>query len=207
MDWPDGGGDGQGRLGTPRCARDGLDGRLRRSDCQGSRWRQSGMRGTASGCRGTESIDLAELLQGRLVVVNQGASIAPRRKKRTARAADHAPIRSALRSAVAEGESVTVVAERLCVDIRTLAQHADLYDVARQATRDRKPAANAVRQNEVTAEAQAIAKKLLAVGLPRKHKGCWSNPAAFWLFGGLSRHKCAAGARQVGATGKNRTCD
>ena len=129
---------------------------------------------------GTESIDLAELLQGRLVVVNQGLSIAPIRKKRTVRAADHAAIRSALKSAVAEGESVTVVAERLCVDIRTLAQHADLYDVVRQATRDRMAAANAARQNEAIAKAEAIAKKLLAAGRPLTSRNAKRHGADFY---------------------------
>ena len=59
---------------------------------------------------------MAGLPQGRLVVVNQASSITPRRQKRTVRAADQVVIRSALKSAVAEGASVAVVAKRFCID-------------------------------------------------------------------------------------------
>ena len=114
---------------------------------------------------GTEGLNLSALLQGRIEISDQGGmSVSPRRTKRLVRAADHAAIKSALMAAVGQGESVTAVAERLRVDIGTLAQHADLYNVVRQATRDRLAAAKAARQNEAIASAEAIAKKLLGQG-------------------------------------------
>lgn len=90
--------------------------------------------------------------------------MAPKRTRRTVRRADHAAIKTALMAAVQQGESVTTVAERLRVDIGTLAQHADLYGVVRQATRDRIAAAKAARQDEAIVRAEAVAKKLLADG-------------------------------------------
>ena len=48
--------------------------------------------------------------------------------------------------------------------IGTLAQHADLYDVVRQATRDRMATAKAARQDEAIARAETVATKLLADG-------------------------------------------
>jgi hypothetical protein len=62
------------------------------------------------------------------------------------RPADHSAIKAALKGAIETGGSVTSVAERLRVDIATLAQHADLYAEVRKATRNRKAAADTARQ-------------------------------------------------------------
>ena len=59
---------------------------------------------------------------------------------------------------------MTTMAARLRVEIGTLAQHARLYAVVRQATRDRMATAKAARQDEAPARAEAVAKKLMADG-------------------------------------------
>lgn len=143
---------------------------------------------------GTESLDLAALLQGRLEVSDQtGAPVPPKRTKRTVRAADHAAIKAALIAAVQQGDSVTRVAERLRVDIGTLAKHADLYSAVRQATRDRMAAADEARQSEAIAKAEAIANALLADGRrltsrnARKHASNYYPSDVGWAVLGLIR--------------------
>ncbi len=98
----------------------------------------------------------------------------PKRTRRVVRPADHVAIKSALKAAIETGDSVTLVAERLRVDIATLAQHADLYNEVRKATRNRKAASDTARQDAAIAKAEAAALKLLRDGrrlTPRNAKG------------------------------------
>jgi transposase-like protein len=67
----------------------------------------------------------------------------------------------ALKEAFQSGESVTQVAERLSVDISTLAQHKALYGQVRRATRERKASAECARQDAAIASAEAVAVKLV----------------------------------------------
>ena len=124
---------------------------------------------------GTEGLDLSALLQGRLERTDlTGTPVSPKRTRRVVRPADHAAIKSALKVAITTGVSVTEVAERLRVDIATLAQHSELYSAVRKSTRDRKAAADAARHEEAIAKAEAVAMKLLKDGrrlTPRNAKG------------------------------------
>lgn len=124
---------------------------------------------------GTEGLDLSALLQGRLERTDLGGTpVSPKRTRRVVRPADRAAITSALKMAVTTGESVTEVAERLRVDIATLAQHTELYGAVRKSTRDRKAAADAARHDKAIAKAEAVAMKLMKEGrrlTPRNAKG------------------------------------
>lgn len=89
----------------------------------------------------------------------------------------------ALSVAVETGDPVTLVAERLRVDIATLAQHADLYAEVRKATRNWKAASDTARQDAAIAKAEAVAIKLLREGrrlTPRnfKREGVYFYPSA-----------------------------
>lgn|GEM_PF-2364762 len=78
---------------------------------------------------------MAALLQERIEKTDTfGTPVLPKRIRRVVRPADHSAIKAALKAAVEAGDSVTLVAERLRVDIATLAQHADLYAEVRKAT-------------------------------------------------------------------------
>ncbi|MEO6277368.1 TniQ family protein [Roseateles sp.] len=124
---------------------------------------------------GTEGLELAALLQGRIEKTDSfGTPVAPKRIRRVVRPANHEAIRTALKAAVETGDSVTSVAERLRVDIATLAQHADLYAEVRMATRNRKAASDTARQDAAIAKAEGVAIKLLRDGrrlTPRNAKG------------------------------------
>ena len=120
-------------------------------------------------------MELAALLQGRIEKTDTcGSPVTPNRIRRVVRPADHSAIKAALKAAVETGDSVTLVAERLRVDIATLAQHADLYNEVRKATRNRKAASDTARQDAAIAKAEAVAIKLLRDGrrlTPRNAKG------------------------------------
>lgn len=124
---------------------------------------------------GTEGLELSALLQGRIEKTDLGGTpVSPKRTRRVVRPADHVAIKSALKAAIETGDSVTLVAERLRVDIATLAQHADLYNEVRKATRNRKAASDTARQDAAIAKAEAAALKLLRDGrrlTPRNAKG------------------------------------
>jgi len=124
---------------------------------------------------GTESLELSALLQGRIEKTDLGGTpVFPKRTRRVVRPADHAAIKSALKAAIESGDSVTMVAESLRVDIATLAQHADHYNEVRKATRNRKAASDTARQDAAIAKAEAAAIKLLRDGrrlTPRNAKG------------------------------------
>ena len=113
------------------------------------------------GSCGTERLDLAALLQGRLETPEpERAPVAPGRTKRRLVRVDHERVRSALAEAIKSGDSVTQVARLLRVDVSTLAQHRALCEQVRRATRERKAAAESARQDAAVASAQAAAVKL-----------------------------------------------
>jgi len=120
---------------------------------------------------GTESLDLAALLQGRLEKPEPGkASITPVRTKRRLLRVDHDRLRSALTEAIKSGELVTQVAERLRVDVSTLAEHRALYERVRRTTRERKAAAESARQDAAIASAEAVAVKLVQGNVRLTHR-------------------------------------
>ena len=130
---------------------------------------------------GTESLELAALLQGRIEKTDLGGTpVSPKRVKRVVRPADHAAIKSALKVAATTGESLTQVAERLRVDIATLVQHGDLYNAVRKSTRDRKAAEATVRHEEAIAKAEAVAMKLLHDGRRLTPRNANSEGANFY---------------------------
>ena len=83
---------------------------------------------------------------------------------------DHDHVRSALTEAIESGESVTQVAERLRVDVSTLAQHKSLYEQVRRATRERKAAVDRARQDAAIASAEAVAVKLVEGNVRLTHR-------------------------------------
>jgi hypothetical protein len=120
---------------------------------------------------GVERLDLAALLQGRLEKPHPGrASVEPVRTKRRLVPVDHDRVRAALTEAIQSGESVTRIAERLRVDVATLAQHKELYDQVRRETRERKAAAISARQDAAIASAEAVAVKLVQGKMPLTHR-------------------------------------
>ena len=111
---------------------------------------------------GTERLDLAALLQGRLETPEpQRAPVAPGRTKRRLVRVAHERVRSALAEAIKSGGSVTQVAELLRVDVSTVAQHKASCKQVWRATRERKDAAESARQDAAVALAQAVAVKLV----------------------------------------------
>lgn len=120
---------------------------------------------------GTERLNLAALLQGRLERPEPGkAPVAPARTKRTLVRVDHDRVRAALTDAIKSGESVTQVAERLRVDVSTLAQHKALYEQVRHETRQRKAAAVCARQDTAVSAAEAVAVKLVQGNVRLTHR-------------------------------------
>ena len=120
---------------------------------------------------GVERLDLAALLQGRLEKPHPGrASVEPVRTKRRLVPVDHDRVRAALTEAIQSGDSVTRIAERLRVDVATLAQHKELYDQVRRETRERKAAAISARQDAAIASAEAVAVKLVQGKMPLTHR-------------------------------------
>ncbi len=95
-----------------------------------------------------EEVDLAELLQGRVVASPGAAGLSPSRVRRRRDPVVHEAIRSALTQALTEGRSVTDVAKALRVDLATLAKHRDLYVPVREAT---------TRQNAAVEDARHLA--------------------------------------------------
>ncbi|OYU28063.1 MAG: hypothetical protein CFE41_07455 [Burkholderiales bacterium PBB2] len=53
------------------------------------------------------------------------------------------------------------MAQRLRVDVSTLARHRDLYDQVRRATRERKAAEDAQRHRKIIEEAESVAMRLI----------------------------------------------
>ncbi|MCK6422830.1 MAG: hypothetical protein L6Q73_18250 [Aquabacterium sp.] len=103
---------------------------------------------------GVERLDLAALLLGRLEKSHPGKAAVERvRTKRRLVRVDHDRVRAALTEAIQSGESVTRIAERLRVDVATLAQLKELYDKVRRETRERRAAAISARQDAVIASA------------------------------------------------------
>lgn len=110
----------------------------------------------------SEGLQLAALLAGRVErCVTPAAHALPPRQKRSNVPVDHFAVRQALRDALENNESVTQVAQRLRVDVSTLARHRDLYDQVRRATRERKAAEDAQRHRKIIEEAESVAMRLI----------------------------------------------
>jgi len=111
-----------------------------------------------------EELDLAELLQGRLLAFPGATELQPSRVRRRRDPVDHEAIRSALATALAEGRSVTDVAKALHVDVATLAKHRDLYVPVRGATAKRHAAAEEARHLAAIEKVESMARKLARRG-------------------------------------------
>lgn len=90
-----------------------------------------------------------------------GQMWSPTRQGRRQNRVDHPAVRQALTDALTTGETLTQVAQRMRVDVATLARHKDLYTQVRNATRDRKAAADLERQQKAIAEAESVAMRLI----------------------------------------------
>lgn len=109
-----------------------------------------------------DGLQLAALLCGQIEIGHQPVGYgSAKRAKRTMRRVDHSVVRQELAKALTNGESVTLVAQRLRVDVATLARHRDLYVQVRQSTIERRYAAKQARQDDVIAHAEAVAIRLI----------------------------------------------
>lgn len=86
-----------------------------------------------------DGLELADLLQGRVVRPVGAGGMAPTRPRRRANNVDHDAIRAALQAALVDGRSVSEVAKELRVDLSTLLRvDRDLYVAVRNAAADRR---------------------------------------------------------------------
>ncbi len=117
-----------------------------------------------------EELDLAELLQGRVVTCPGVAGWRPGRVRRRRDPVDHLAIRSALERALTEGRSVTDVAQDLRVDVATLARHRDLYVPVREATAARRALAEEARHLAAIEKVESMARALAKRGRRLTHR-------------------------------------
>ena len=120
---------------------------------------------------GVEGLELATLLQGRLEASREpGGPVEPARVRRKLAPVDHKAVKAALEEAMTSGESVTQVAERLRVDIATLARHKLLYKQVREATRKKQETAMQARQDDAVHAAETAALRLARLNRPITHR-------------------------------------
>lgn len=117
-----------------------------------------------------EEVDLAELLQGRVVASPSAAGLAPTRVRRRRDPVNHEAVRTALAQALTEERSVTDVARALCVDLATLAKHRDLYVPVREATARRNAAAEEARHLAAIQKVETMASHLAERGKRLTHR-------------------------------------
>lgn len=117
-----------------------------------------------------EELDLAELLQGRLVASPGAAGLAPSRVRRRRDPVDHEAVRSALAQALTDERAVTDVAKALHVDLATLAKHRDLYVPVREATARRNAAAEEARHLAAIQKVETMACNLAKRGKRLTHR-------------------------------------
>lgn len=117
-----------------------------------------------------EELDLAELLQGRLLASPGAAGLQPSRVRRRRDPVDHDAIRSALAQALTEERSVTDVAKALHVDLATLAKHRDLYLPVREATARRNAEAEEARHLAAIQKVETMACNLAKRGKRLTHR-------------------------------------
>lgn len=149
-----------------------------------------------------EEVDLAELLQGRVVAAPFAAGLAPSRVRRRRDPVDHDAIRSALAQALSEERSVTDVARALRVDLATLAKHRDLYVPVREATARRRAAEEEARHLAAIQKVETVAVKLAAHGLRltrrnASHEGISRFAPSSVESVVLTTMQCALGDRRV----------
>ena len=117
-----------------------------------------------------EELELAELLQGRLVASSGAAGLAPSRVRRKRDPVDHDAVRSALVQALTEKRSVTDVAKELHVDLATLAKHRDLYVPVREASAKRNAEAEEARHLAAIQKVETMASNLAKRGKRLTHR-------------------------------------
>jgi hypothetical protein len=117
-----------------------------------------------------EEVDLAQLLQGRVVASPCAAGLAPSRVRRRRDPVDHEAIRFALVQALTEERSVTDVAKALRVDLATLAKHRDLYLPVLRANTRRKAAAEETRHLSAIQNVATMARNLAKRGKRLTHR-------------------------------------
>lgn len=124
-----------------------------------------------------EEVDLAELLQGRVVTSPCVVGLAPSRVRRRRDPVDHEAVRSALAQALTEERSVTDVARTLRVDLATLAKHRDLYVPVREATARLNAAAEEARHMAAIQKVAALAGNLAERGKRLTHRNAMREGA------------------------------
>ncbi len=149
-----------------------------------------------------EELDLAELMQGRLVASPCAAGLSPSRVRRRRDPVDHEAIRSALTQALTEDLSVTDVAKALRVDLATLAKHRDLYVPVREATTRRNAAAEEARHLSAIQKVEVMASNLAKRGKRLTHRNALREGSNRFAPSSvesvvLSVMRCALGGRKA----------
>lgn len=109
-----------------------------------------------------DGLELAELLQGRVVRPAGAGGMAPTRLRRRANKVDHDAVRAALVAALVDGRSVTEVAKELRVDLSTLLRiDRDLYVEVRNAAADRRAQEEELRHFAAIDEVEGLARALV----------------------------------------------
>ena len=125
-----------------------------------------------------EGIDVSEFLQGRISPALEGGACHPTRVRRKKPPVDHEAVRAALAEALKAGHSVIDVAKRMRVDIGTLAKHKDLYGLVREATINRRAAAEEARHLHTIKRLEEAALRLKNDGKALTYRnayGCGSD--------------------------------
>lgn len=112
----------------------------------------------------SEGFELAKLLTGDLARREWPGEVLPDRQRRPFRYHDHRVIEEALREAIETGESIASVAQRLGVDVSTLARHEELYGQLRDRNQVRNQHLHDEAQRAAVDEAEQTVLKLARQG-------------------------------------------
>lgn len=104
----------------------------------------------------SEGFELAKLLMGDLARTAWPPEVRPERQRRQFKYHDHRVIEEALRHAIDTGASISSVAERLGVDVSTLARHEELYAWLRDRNQALNQQLHADAQRAAVAEAEQV---------------------------------------------------
>ncbi len=121
-----------------------------------------------------DGLDLAELMQGRIVRLAGAGGLEPVRSGRRCSAVDHDSVRQALIRAQATGQSLPEVAKELRVDLHTLARHRDLYVPVREAAVARRALEEETRHLAAIAKVESMALALVKQGRRLTLRNAWS---------------------------------
>lgn len=122
----------------------------------------------------SEGFELARLLMGDLARTAWPSEVRPERQRRQFEYHDHRVIEEVLRRAIDSGASISAVADRLGIDISTLARHEELYATLRDRNQALNQQMQADSQRAAAAEAEQVVLALSRQGYPTGQVGLCS---------------------------------